>query len=119
MPTFPTLSTNAVAQYPLGQTQAFTTEVIRFLDATDQRCIVRANGLRQWLVRVDLLNDGELATLEQFFAQMQGPATLFDFFDPTSGQSVPNCRLANGNAVTTYAAENAGTSQLIVTETYV
>lgn len=119
MTNFPSLSTGSVAQYPLGQTQSFTTDVIRFLDATDQRCVVRANGLRQWLVRLDLLNDGEIATLEQFFAQMQGPSTLFDFFDPTTGETVPNCRFASGDGITTYSAENIGGSQLVVTETYV
>jgi hypothetical protein len=119
MTNFPALSTGSVVQYPLGQTQSFTTDVIRFLDAADQRCIVRANGLRQWLVRLDLLNEAELATLEQFFAQMQGPTTLFGFIDPITGQTVPNCRFAGGDGVTTYTAENIGASQLIVTETYV
>jgi len=119
MTNFPSLSTGSVGQYPLGQTQSFTTDVIRFLDAADQRCIVRAKALRQWLVRLDLLDDGELAALEQFFAQMQGPATLFDFFDPTTSETVPNCRFASGDGVTTYTATNIGGSQLIVTETYV
>ena len=119
MANFPTLSTGAIVQYPLGQTQTFATDVIRFLDATDQRCIVRANGLRQWLVRLDHLNNGELAAIEQFFVQMQGPNTLFNFFDPTTGQIVPNCRLAEAQGVTTYTAENIGGSQLIVSETYV
>lgn len=119
MTAFPVLSTGAVAQYPLGQTQSFATEVIRFLDASDQRCIVRANGLRQWLVRLDQLNEAELAALEGFFAQMQGASTLFTFFDPITGQAVQNCRLANGPYVTTYTANDLGAAQLIITETYV
>lgn len=119
MATFPTLATGAVAQYPLGQTQTFTTDVIRFLDATDQRCVVRANQLRQWAVRLDLLSDAELAALEDFFSEMQGANGLFNFFDPITGQAVPNCRLANTPSVTTYAAHNIGSAQLIITETYV
>ena len=68
MATFPALSSGSIAQYPLPTNVARTTQVIRFLDGTDQRCIVRARPVRWWVVKLSLLNDSELAQMEEFFA---------------------------------------------------
>src|SRR5271169_5183202 len=102
MATFPALSTGAIAQYPLPAYVARATQVIRFLDGSDQRCVVRARPVRWWVVKLSLLNDAELALLEGFFTEQQGGFGAFDFLDPFSGQTIANCRFATSELVTLY-----------------
>src|SRR5271165_7418767 len=110
MATFPTLSSGAIAQYPLPMCVARTAQVIRFLDGSDQRCIVRARPVRWWVIKLSLLNDAELALLEGFFAEQQGGFGRFDFPDPFSSQTITNCRLATSELNTVYDGANQGSS---------
>jgi hypothetical protein len=119
MATFPALSSGAIAQYPIGNYAARTTQVIRFLDGSDQRCIVRARPVRWWVVKLSLLNDSELAQIEEFFTAQQGSFGLFDFPDPFSNQTVTNCRFAAPELVTEYEGADQGSTDLIVMECYV
>src|SRR5271157_5641574 len=112
MATFPVLDSGAIAQYPLPAYVARTTQVIRFLDGSDQRCIVRARLVRWWVVKLSLLNDSELALLESFFTEQQGSFGLFDFPDPFSGQTIANCRFATSEFATLYAATDQGSTEL-------
>ncbi len=66
MATFPTLSTGAVAQYPSDRTRLFSTQVFRFLDGNEQRFQGYGSALRQWSIRLDLLDETELANLQKF-----------------------------------------------------
>lgn len=118
MATFPALSSGAIAQYPLPAYVALTTQVVRFLDGSDQRCIVRARPVRWWTVKLSLLNDAELAQLEEFFTEQQGAFGAFDFPDPYSGQTIPNCRLATSELTTLYAGADQGSTELTVMECY-
>ncbi len=118
MATFPTLSSGAIAQYPLPAYVARTTQVIRFLDGSDQRCIVRARPVRWWVVKLSLLNDTELAMLEEFFTSQQGAFGLFDFPDPFTGLTVANCRLATSELTTLYEGADQGSTELTVMECY-
>ena len=118
MATFPALSSGAIAQYPMPTYVARTTQVIRFLDGSDQRCVVRARPVRWWTVKLSLLNDAELAQLEGFFSEQQGAFGLFAFPDPFTGQTVANCRLAASDLMTQYVGADQGSTELTVMECY-
>jgi hypothetical protein len=117
MPTFPLLNTGAVAQYPLPLTYTWPVEVIRFIDGSDQRFLVRGKTLRSWHVQLSALREDEIFALEQFMEAVQGQYTLFNFPDPYSGETVPNCRLGSSDLSTEYLAPGLISSDFWVVET--
>jgi hypothetical protein len=117
MATFPSLSSGAIAQYPLIFGVSQGTSVIRFIDGSDQRFLVQGRQLRSWQIRVELLTDAEMAQLETFFDSQQGAYSTFTFPDPISGADVPNCRLGSAELTTVYGAPGAGSASLWVVET--
>ncbi len=115
MANFPLLSTGAVTQYPLIVTTGQSSQVIRFLDGTDQRYLMHGRMLRQWQIRLELLNESEIQALEAFFAAQLGGYSTFIFPDPCSGAEVPNCRFAEDALVSGYeAADISGTSFWVI-----
>jgi hypothetical protein len=90
---FPTLKTGAVMQYPGKRTFQFSTDIIRFLDGTEQRFRDYPSVLHMWTIQLDLLDEGELAALDQFFLSNQGRFGSFSFTDPWDGAVYPNCSL--------------------------
>lgn len=118
MADFPILSTGAVTQYPTGVTSAQTVQVIRFLDGSDQRYLMQKGILRQWQIRLDLLNETEIQQIEAFFTDMQGDYLPFDFPDPFSGTMVPACRLAAPGIVSEYLGVDNSATSFWVIETY-
>jgi len=117
MATFPTLSTGAVAQYPLGMNTSQGTQVIRFLDGSDQRYLTQSRALRQWEIRLDLLNEEEIQQLEAFFISQQGDYSAFVFPDPYSGADVPNCRFGSSGFISEYLGVNVSSTSFWVIET--
>lgn len=117
MATFPLLSSGAVAQYPLASTQGQAVQVIRFLDGSDQRYLTQGAVLRQWQIRLDLLNDAEIAQLEGFFVEQSGDYSPFVFPDPISGSNIPNCRIAAPGLMSAYVGVNAASTSFLVIET--
>jgi hypothetical protein len=61
--TFPTLKTGAVAQYPLNRGLRFQTQAVRFMDGSLQRYRIYGTNLRQWVVKLALLDEQELGVL--------------------------------------------------------
>lgn len=116
MATFPTLTTGAVVQYPLGGIFQSGTEVIRFLDGLDQRCLTMSGSLRKWTIKLNQLNDQEIATLEQFFINVEGNYGTFSFTDPDSGVIFPTCRFQTSSLVTTYQGPGEGATEMMVVE---
>lgn len=117
MANFPLLSSGAVAQYPTGFMIGQAAQVIRFLDGSDQRYLTQGRTYRQWQIRLDLLNDIEIAQLEAFFTAQEGDFSTFVFPDPISGDDVPNCRLAAPGLVSAYVGVDISSASLIVMET--
>jgi hypothetical protein len=117
MATFPTLSTGAVAQYPLGMGSSYAVETIQFLDGSQQRCLTRGKKLRRWVVRLEQLSELELAQIEEFFDVMQGDYGVFTFTDPFTGAVVNNCRLSSSTAATEYLGLGSGRTALVIEET--
>ncbi len=116
MSTFPTLSTGAVVQNPLGSTYQTGTEVIRFLDGLDQRCLTMSGPLQMWTIKLNQLTDQELATLEQFFLDSEADYGTFSFTDPGSGSVFPTCRLQTPTLATTYQGFEKGATEVVVVE---
>ncbi len=115
MSNFPSLNTGAIAQYPLGVTTGQNSEVIRFLDGTDQRYRMQGQMLRRWQIRLDLLNEDEMQALEVFFQGQLGSYSTFLFPDPLSGTTVPNCRFAADSFLGEYEElDNSATSFWVI-----
>ena len=93
MATFPKLKTGAVAQYPATRSVRFQNQTLRFLDGQAQRYRDAGKGLLLWEIRLDQLDEGEQAAVEDFFSQNQGAFGSFAFTDPHDGHVYDNCSL--------------------------
>lgn len=116
MATFPTLKTKAVAQYPAGKAIQFQNQVLRFLDGTEQRYRDSAGPLHRWVIRLDELDEGEMAAVEAFFATNEGRFASFAFTDPWDGTQYTNCSLQTDEADLVSVEEMRGRTSLTVVE---
>jgi len=116
MSTFPTLKTGAVAQYPATKTFRFQNQILRFIDGTDQRYRDSAGPLHTWEIHLDKLDEGEMAIIENFFAENRGTFGSFTFTDPWDGQVYPNCSLASDSLPLVSINEMQGSVVLKVVE---
>ena len=91
MSTFPVLKTGAVAQYPAGRTMEHSTSVQVFVDGSEQRFREFGSAARRWVIRLDLLDEAEMAAMEDFMIAQQGQAGSFSFTDPWDGTAYPDC----------------------------
>ena len=107
MSAFPNLRTGAVAQYPLDRAVRFQTQSVRFMDGSSQRFRLYGNGLRRWTIRLDLLDETELAAVSAFVEQ-QGTA-VFPFTDPVTGDQVASC-IVSGNRYSAGMADEMNAS---------
>jgi hypothetical protein len=112
--TFPKLKTRAVAQYPLTRGIRFRNQVIQFVDGTAQRYRDSSGPLHEWQIRLDLLDEAEMAAIEQFFTDNQGAFGTFAFTDPWDEQAYTNCSFVNGDLALTSLAELQGRTALTV-----
>jgi hypothetical protein len=117
MATFPILTSGAVTQYPAQITSGQGAQVIRFMDASDQRYLTQPRAYRQWQIRLDLLNENEIQALEAFFTGQSGDYSPFNFPDPFSGTTVPNCRFAAPGFVSEYVGVDVNSTSFWVIET--
>jgi hypothetical protein len=117
MNTFPHLSTGAVTQYPLGMATGQGSQDIRFLDGTDQRFRTQGRMLRRWQIRLDLLNENEIESLETFFNSQLGSYSAFVFPDPYSGTPVPNCVFGADTFLSDYEGVDVNRVSFWVVET--
>ena len=114
---FPTLKTGAIAQYPGTKTTQYSCIVSRFLDGSDQRYRDYSAPLRRWTIQLNLLDDGELSALDQFFAAQQGRFGVFSFVDPWTQATIPSCTLEQDSLDYTLSGEMRGSTSLVVVET--
>src|SRR5581483_10518443 len=97
MTMFPVLKTSAVAQYPFSSGTSFSTEVLRFVDGSEQRYSNYGQPVRRWAIHLDLLDEGELSAMRQFFRSQAGMVGRFAFIDPVTGTQYGNCSFDQGN----------------------
>ena len=117
MLSFPILSTGAVTQYPVVITSGQATQVIAFLDGTDQRYRLQGRSLRMWQIRLEALNEDETHALEDFFDAQMGDYSPFSFPDPYSGNLVPNCRFAEAGLESQYTGVDTAATNFWIVET--
>jgi len=114
---FPTLSSGAVTQYgsPIGF--VWPAQVIRFVDGSDQRFLACGNVFRRWAIDLRLLNESEVASMEEFFNNALGEYSTFTFPDPISGTNVPNCRIGAPELISDYQDVDIAATSMWVVET--
>jgi hypothetical protein len=113
---FPPLKTGAVAQYPADRTPQFSTQAYRFLDGSEQRFPGFPGVLQQWTIRLDLLTEGELETLREFFLSEEGRAGSFSFTDPWTATVYANCSFGSDTLSLQFQGPQNGATQVIVKE---
>lgn len=116
MADFPVLKTGAVAQYPAERTTTFSTRVLRFVDGAEQRYRQHSSPLRRWVIRLNLLDEEELANLEAFFQSEQGRAGTFAFTDPIDGTTFPSCSLESDRIELEYKDVFRGEAVMVIRE---
>jgi len=116
MANFPALKTGAYAQYPSDRTQGFSTAAYRFLDGSEQRFAHYGSPLRRWTLRFDLLDEGELVAVEQFFVAQEGRSGTFSFTDPFDGTVCPNCSFDADTGSFAFAGAGRGAAILVIRE---
>lgn len=91
MSAFPKLKTGAVAQYPAGRSLERSTEVMRFVDGSEQRYRKRGAAVKRWVINLALLDEAEAAAVEAFFEGAQGKYGSFEFEDPWEATVHTDC----------------------------
>jgi hypothetical protein len=86
------------------------------VDGTAQRYRDSGVAKLRWIIRLDLLDEGELASLEEFVVAQQGSYETFTFTDPWDGVEYEGCRLQGDEAVLISAGEMRGSTTLTVTQ---
>ena len=103
-------------QYPGTRTLRFETQVLRFLDGGEQSYRVSGGGARRWEIRLDALDETELAEMELFFVENQGQYGSFVFTDPWDGVEYPDCSLEQDEMAMRMTGEMRGRTSLVVRE---
>ena len=93
MATLPLLKTGAVMQYPATRERSYSTGIVRFVDGAEQRYRDYKAPLTRWVVRLDLLDEREMAAIQDFFVEQDGGYESFTFVDPWDESVHPNCSL--------------------------
>lgn len=116
MTSFPRLRSGAIAQYPATKELRRRTQVLRFLDGSEQRHRIQGRPLRRWLLRLDWLTETELASVQQFFIDQGGQAGTFAFTDPWDGTVYPDCSLDQDQLVVQWLAVGRGAATVTIRE---
>jgi hypothetical protein len=116
MADFPTLKTGAVMQYPATATVRFFNHSLRFVDGAEQYYRNYKTPLREWVIRLDLLDEAELKSIEQFFTDQQGRFGSFSFTDPKDNATYPDCSLMIDDLAISLNGERRGKTTVIIRE---
>ncbi len=116
MSAFPLLKTGAVAQYPATRTAGYATQAFRFLDGTQQKFPLRGAAATTWIIKLDLLDDTEMAEVCGFFQSQQGRFGTFSFTDPWDGSVHPNCSFESDDLPLALDGEARATLQVTIKE---
>ncbi|MBY0506334.1 MAG: DUF2460 domain-containing protein [Bryobacteraceae bacterium] len=103
-------------QYPAQRVLTYSTQVLRFMDGSEQRFRTWAGALREWSIRLDLLSEDELSTFRDFFRDRAGRAQSFRFIDPWDGAEYPKCTLDEDDFEAVLRGEGRGDLSLTVRE---
>ena len=116
MADFPKLKTGAVMQYPAARQRHFSTHILQFVDGEEQRYRNSNGPLRRWIIRLEMLDESELGSIEEFFSTQQGQYASFTFTDPNDGVEYADCSLADDELLMDFQSEMQGSTTLVVRE---
>jgi hypothetical protein len=116
MSAFPKLKTGAVAQYPAGRSLEHSTEVMRFVDGSEQRYRKRGAAVKRWVIGLTLLDEAEAAAIEAFFEGAQGRFGSFEFQDPWDASVHTNCSFESDEFAMEALGEARARMSLVVRE---
>ena len=116
MAEFPKLRTGAVAQYPTSRSLAFSTRVVEFIDGAEQRYQDWSGKARKWKIRLELLDESEMAAIEEFFIASAGRTASFAFTDPNDNAIYPDCSFDDDSLSLEFEGEMRGKTTLTVKE---
>ena len=116
MADFPALKTGAVMQYPATAKVRFFNHSLRFVDGGEQYYRNYKSPLHEWVIRLDLLDEGEVKALEQFFLDQQGQFENFSFTDPKDDVTYPDCSLMIDDLAISLNGERRGKTMVIIRE---
>lgn len=116
MSAFPRLKTGAVAQYPATRTAGYATQAFRFLDGTEQKFPLRGRAATRWVIKLDLLDDTEMAQVCAFFQSEQGRFGTFSFVDPWDASIHSNCSFESDELALSLDGEARGSLQVVIKE---
>ena len=114
MASFPLLKTGVEAQYPLVAQTQFVTDVVQFIDGSEQRFPRYPVPLQRWTVSLDLLDETELNATLLFFRAQRGGSGTFAFTDPASGTVYPNCYFVSDSIETSMDSSGRCTTTLAI-----
>jgi len=114
MQEFPRLKTGVVGQYPARRTTRFATQVMRFVDGSEQRYREFSGSLRRWTIDLTQLDEEEMEAMEAFFLAEQGGYGTFTFVDPWDDAEYTNCSLDNPEAYFVFGGIHDGRTRLVV-----
>lgn len=113
---FPKLRTGAIAQYPTSRSLKFSTRVIEFVDGAEQRYREWSGRARSWEIRLELLDEAEMAAIEEFFVASAGRTASFAFTDPSDNVTYPDCSFETDSLSLEFEDEMRGKTTLTVKE---
>lgn len=112
---FPLLKTGAVAQDGFECGRQRLTQVLRYVDGSEQTVKMR-RVRRRWTVRLSQLDEGELARVAEFVETVRGEAGTFAFTDPRLGVRHETCRLEGSEFEVRLAEMGDGRAELRIVE---
>jgi len=123
---FPVLSAGVSCMLPFGQGDVYKTDVNESPSGMRYSYPWFGNGLtgfptrglRRWPLSFPVLQDADLALIEQFFVGVNGMWLKFSFTDPDDGVTYPNCRFGQDDLVVTHSRFNLSAIQSLVIEEF-
>lgn len=106
MSDFPALNTGAVMQYPAQRSVQCATQVLRFVDGTEQRFAGYETLLRRWVIRLEKLSEDEMNRIASFYTAQAGGSGTFSFTDPWDGTVYPSCSFEDDEMAVGLSGEN-------------
>jgi len=116
MGSFPTLKTGAVIQYPATRVTQFSSDIVQFLDGTEQRFYIFPKSYHAWIVKLANLDETELQNIRNFIQDMNGAVGTFTFTDPWDAITYPNCSLHETEWTDSVAGPVQSTTSLAIRE---
>jgi hypothetical protein len=116
MSSFPTLKTGAVMQYPAIRESQREATVLRFVDGGEQVYRDSRPTAHRWIVRLDQLDEEELAAVERLFDEANGRAGTFSFRDPWDGSLYEACSFDEDEFDGTRREEGRGETVVVIRE---